>query len=84
MKVRYKQTYTDQHEMTFQPGWVAEHPEPEAVYRIGLGVCEAVTDDGAKSLKLAEEAPVFTECAAPEISEATQQRMTINPFKGKK
>lgn len=85
MKVRYTKQYTDQHGMVFSPGWIAEHSDPEALRRINLGVCEQVTADGAKSLKLAPENPVFAECAAPEIpAEEPAQRMTINPKRGNK
>lgn len=69
MKVRYTKEYTDSHGDTFKPGWIAEHSEPDSLYRIGLGVCVEVTEDGAKSLKLHEEKPVFTECASPQTPE---------------
>lgn len=74
MKVRYTKTYTDQHEMTFLPGWIAEHADNEALYRISLGVCEQVTADGAKSLKLAAEKTVFTECSTPQTPEDNMPR----------
>ena len=69
MKVRYTKTFTDSYGDTFRPGWIAEHAEPEALARIALGVCEQVTDDGAKSLKLKADAPVFVECASPAAPE---------------
>ena len=81
MKVRYIRAYTDEYGTQFNPGWIAEHSEPEALKRIALGVCEQVTADGAKSLKLAPEKPVFVECAAP--GESPAQRITISPKRGK-
>ena len=69
MKVRYIDHFTDSYGDIFQPGWIAEHEEPDAIYRISLGVCEEVTEDGAKSLKLQEEKPLFTDCASPEYPE---------------
>lgn len=78
MKVRYIQQYTDSHGDTFRPGWIAEHAEPDAIYRIGIGVCVEVTEDGAKSLRIPEEKPIFTECASPVTPEESMPQREIS------
>ena len=57
MKVKYTKTYTDEYNSTFQPGWVAEHTDPEGQRRIELGVCEQV-DQEARAFKYKAGAPL--------------------------
>lgn len=65
MKVKYTQTYKDEYNDTYQPGWVAEHTDAEGARRIALDVCEEVDKD-ARAFKYKVDAPLsIDECVTP-------------------
>lgn len=88
MKVKYIQTYKDEYNDTYQPGWVAEHTDAEGARRIALGVCEEVNPE-ARAFKYKPDAPLsIDECVPPAQSE--DKHIWVNPeaatpaFKGAK
>lgn len=81
MKVRYLKTFTDEFKCTLEPGWVAEHTEPEGTRRIALGVCERV-DDNTRAFRYKLNAPLAIDlCVDDSVkpSEAEAQKETFKP-----
>jgi hypothetical protein len=75
MKVRYTKRFTDEHGMTFLPGWVAEHSQSDCEKRISQGFAAPV-EDGTRALRYAPSAPVLVDaCAVPDAPEGLYQPM---------
>lgn len=70
MKIRYIKHYTDEHNTTFLPGWVAEHSQSDCEKRVALGVA-IYAEEGTRALRYSASAPVLVDaCAAPEPAES--------------
>ncbi len=75
MKIRYIKQFTDEHGMTFETGWVAEHSQSDCEKRVALGVA-VYAEEGTRALRYSVDAPVLVDaCAAPEPTEPLFQQM---------